>query len=101
MKAFQSKGSLLALLNRTSVPPNMDSGVTPKIIIANVGANGWADNLKCAIDLFLMSILDRYVSPRSLPTAILALHPVRHRGDAYDDFKTHDPVCMEAIAVEI
>eukprot|EP00668_Euglena_longa_P017532 GGOE01021946.1.p1 GENE.GGOE01021946.1~~GGOE01021946.1.p1 ORF type:complete len:468 (+),score=132.74 GGOE01021946.1:220-1623(+) len=69
-RSVRGAGALLALLNRTGLPPNMRPEVRPRVMIANVGANGWADNLKCSIDLFLLSLLDRrlfFINARTVP----------------------------------
>ena len=62
MQPFRAtNGSLVAYLRRVAPePPAMDSSAPERFMIANIGFNGWADNLKCAVDLFLLSVLDRF-----------------------------------------
>eukprot|EP00667_Euglena_gracilis_P020950 EG_transcript_22805 len=77
-RGVHGAGALLALLNRTGLPPAMRSEIRPRVMIANVGANGWADNLKCAIDLFLLAVLDRrlfFINARTVPLPAIFTSP--------------------------
>ncbi len=70
VKVEEMRGGEAGAICRALGPPGMASGFWPRFMIANVGANGWADNLKCAIDLFLLALLDR--------CAPIAFFPLRY-----------------------